>query len=129
MKCHVFQMNIIEIHNTGLYGSCKVEDYKSMTYHHNKKARKIWSDQANAKKARLIAENGERDPFVILDPYIKITIERRATGEDVVIECFEGGRIDNYSVYCDGEPQGIQSITTITKNIRKAIPRFRNMEY
>lgn len=45
-----------------------------------------------------------------------------------MFECFEGNRIDNYSVYCNGEYQGIQSISTITKNIRKALPRFRRMD-
>ena len=69
-----------------------------MTYYANKKARKLWSDQANAKKVRLRMENGERDPLIELDPYIKITIERKATNENVVIECFEGDRIDNYTV-------------------------------
>lgn len=100
-----------------------------MSYRDNRKARKLWSKQAHAVKARNRMENGERDPLVELDPYLKITVERKATGENVVIECFEGDRIDNYSMYCNGEYLGIQSISTITKNIRKAIPRFRRMEY
>jgi len=99
-----------------------------MSYRDNMKARKLWSKQANAAKARNRIENGERDPLVELDPYMKITVERKATGETAVFECFEGNRIDNYSVYCNDEYQGIQSISTITKNIRKAIPRFRRME-
>ena len=100
-----------------------------MVYRHNKKATKLWSDQANAKKARLRMENGEREPLVEIDPYLKITVERRATGEIAIFECLEGDRIDNYSVYCNNEYQGIQSISTLTKNLRKAIPRFRRMEY
>ena len=98
-----------------------------MTYRANKKARKLWSAQAVAKKAALRTERGEREPLVELDHYIKITIERKATGEVAVFECFEGDRIDNYSVYCNNEHQGIQSITTLTKNIRKALPRFRRI--
>jgi hypothetical protein len=84
--------------------------------------------QAVAKKAVLRMEHGQRDPLVHPDCYLKITIERKATGENVTIECFEGDRIDNYSVYCNGVRQGIQSISTLTKNIRKAIPRFRRMD-
>jgi hypothetical protein len=98
-----------------------------MSYHANKKARKLWSDQANAKKARLRLEGNERELIVELDPYMKITVERMATDESVTIECFEGDRIDNYRVYCNNVFQGVQSITTITKNIRKALPRFRQM--
>jgi len=74
-------------------------------------------------------ESGEREPYVEIDPYLKITVERRGTGELAVFECFEGSRIDNYSVYCNDEYQGIQSISTLTKNLRKAIPRFRRMEH
>lgn len=86
--------------------------------------------QAEAKKARLRAEYADEVGSVIeVDHYIKITIERAATKENVVIECFEGDRIDNYSVYVNGGHQGIQSISTLTKNIRKAIPRFRRIDY
>jgi len=99
-----------------------------MTYRANRKARELWSRQANAAKARRRIANGERDPLVELDPYIRITVDRKATGENVVIECFEGDRIDNYRVYCNGEYQGVQSITTLTKNIRKAMPRFRRID-
>lgn len=71
---------------------------------------------------------GWHDKFVDLDPYMKITIDRPATNEHVVIECFEGDRIDNYSVYVNDMHKGIQSISTLTKNIRKALPRFRRMD-
>lgn len=100
-----------------------------MSYHANKKTRMLWSRQANAKKARLRMESaGEVEPLVEIDHYLKITIERPATDEHVVIECFEGDRIDNYSVYVNDEHQGIQSISTLTKNIRKALPRFRRID-
>lgn len=99
-----------------------------MTYRPNKKARKLWSQQANAKKAALRLVGERRDPLADLDPYLKITVERKATGETAVFECFEGDRIDNYRVYCNGEFQGVQSISTITRNIGKALPRFKRME-
>jgi hypothetical protein len=70
-------------------------------------------------------QRSERDPLVDLDPYLKITVGRKATGEIAVFECFEGDRIDNYRVYCNDEFQGVQSIT---KNLRKALPRFRRMD-
>jgi hypothetical protein len=63
-----------------------------------------------------------------IDPYMRTTVERRATGELAVFECFEGTRIDNYSVYCNDRPLGIQGVTTLMTNIRKALPRFRRME-
>lgn len=100
-----------------------------MAYRANKKAREQWSKQAHeAKERKRIANVGEIAPFVEIDPYMKITIERRATNETAVFECFEGDRIDNYAVSCNGKYQGIQSITTLTKNIRKALPRFRRIE-
>lgn len=100
-----------------------------MGYRDNKKARALWSKQAHAAKERVRLEQaGERQPHVEIDPYIKITIERRATNETAVFECFEGDRIDNYRVCCNGEFKGVQSITTLTKNIRKALPRFRRIE-
>ena len=100
-----------------------------MTYRGNKKARKLWSKQAVAKKERLrIESSGEYVSYIEHDPYIKITIERRATGETAVFECLEGDRIDNYTIICNGIHQGIQSMTTLTKNIRKALPRFRRMD-
>ena len=99
-----------------------------MSYRESKKAKKVWSEQANAKKAANRIANGCREPFVEIDPYIKITVFRRATGESVVIECKEGERIDNYSVYCNGEYKGVHGISTVMNNIRKALPRFRRME-
>jgi hypothetical protein len=99
-----------------------------MTYRDNKKARKLWSEQANTKKERLrLDEAVEVAPYIELDPYIKITIERTATNEKAVFECFEGTRIDNYRVYCNDKFQGVQSISILTKNIRKALPRFRRI--
>jgi len=98
-----------------------------MTYRETRKARKMWAENAVAKKAAL-RELEIRDEFIDIDPYIEITIRRRHTGEVAVFECFEGTRIDNYSVYCNEIYQGVQGITTLTSNIRKAIPRFRRID-
>lgn len=104
-----------------------------MVYRVTRKAAKVRSGQAVAAKTRKRIEQGEllsvRPPMAILDPYLEITVRRKATGEEALFECYEGDRIDNYSVYCNGKHQGIQSITTLTQNIRKPIPRFRRMEY
>ena len=98
-----------------------------MTYRDSSKRQKLRSAQGVAKKAALRMDGCHREPLIDLDPYMKITIYRRATNETAVFELFEGDRINNYMVYCNDEPQGIQSITTITKNIRKALPSFRRM--
>jgi hypothetical protein len=100
-----------------------------MTYRANKKRLQQRSAQGVAEKERLRRITaGAVEPYEDPDPYIKITIERRATGETAVFECTEGNAINNYSVTCNGVYQGVQSITTITKNIRKALPSFRRME-
>lgn len=99
-----------------------------MTYRNSSKRQKLRSAQGVAKKAALRMERGHREPLIDLDPYMKITIYRKATNETAVFECFEGSAINNYMVYCNDEPQGIQSVTTITKNIRRALPSFRRME-
>lgn len=96
-----------------------------MTYRASKKARKLWSEQANAAKERKRNIEAEPSPIVFIDHYMKITIERKQTNEVAVFECFEGDRIDNYRVYCNDKFQGVQSITELTKNIRKALPRFK----
>lgn len=88
----------------------------------------LWSQQAVAAKERKRVENAEPRPLYDIDQYMKITIERRGTGETAVFECFEGDRIDNYRVYCNDKFQGVQSITELTKNIRKALPRYRRFE-
>lgn len=97
-------------------------------YYESKKAKKLRSKQAHAAKLRKKLESADPIPLYDIDPYMEITIKRKATDETAVFECFEGTRIDNYRVYCNGIFQGIQSITTLTKNIRKALPRFRRME-
>lgn len=102
--------------------------YKTMVYRATKKARQQWSEHAIARKAQLRIERCQREPYTEIDHYLKITVERRATGEIAVFECFEGTRIDNYTVYCNDIRQGVQSITTLMANIRKALPRFRRME-
>ena len=100
-----------------------------MTYRVNKKALKRRSAQGVTERERLRRERaGDDTPREDIDHYIKITVERRATGETAVFECFEGNRIDNYTVICNGTHQGIQSMSTLTKNIRKALPRFRRMD-
>lgn len=97
-----------------------------MTYRSTRKRRKVWSDHATAARERnRVAKTEPRDP-VEIDPYMRIEITRRGTGEHVVFECFEGSRVDNYSVYCNGKHLGIQSITTLTAGIRKALPAFRS---
>jgi hypothetical protein len=95
-----------------------------MTYRQNKKARKLWSEQANANREAKRIANAEPRPLVDPDPYLKIVIERRATCERAEFECFEGDRIDNYRVYCNGKFIGVKSITELTSNIRKALPRY-----
>ena len=99
-----------------------------MTYRETRKSRKLWSDLALAKKAALRMADCDREPYIEIDHYLKITVERRGTGESAVFECFEGTRIDNYTVYCNDNPQGVQSITTLMANIRKAIPRFKRLD-
>ena len=100
-----------------------------MAYRDSKKALKQISAQGVAEKERLRREAaGDFEPYEDPDPYIRITIYRRATGETAVFECFAGDRIDNYTIICNGIHQGIQSITTLMKNIRKALPRFRRMD-
>ena len=99
-----------------------------MTYRVNKKALKQRSERGVAECERLrIARAGDEAPREDIDFYMKITVERRATNEVAVFELFEGTRIDNYTVICNGLHQGIQSISTLTKNIRKALPRFRRI--
>jgi len=115
--------------NTGLYTPDKVGSVKTMTYRANKKARKLWSLQANAAKERKrLAEKDQHTDFVDIDPYIKITIERRHTKEVAIFECLEGNRIDNYSIYCNDEPIGIHGITFLMNSIRKSLPRFKRFD-
>lgn len=98
-----------------------------MTYRVTRKAAKIHSERQVAAKELRRMGRGPREPYIELDHYMKITVERKSTGEFAVFECFEGDRIDNYSVYCNDRPLGIQSITTLMANIRKALPRFRRI--
>jgi len=99
-----------------------------MAYRENKKALKLRSRLGVAAREAKRAELAKGLPIrEDVDHYIKITIERRATNETAVFELFEGSRIDNYTVICNGKNQGIQSITTLTKNIRKSLPRFRRI--
>ena len=98
-----------------------------MSYRGTKKARKLWSERANAKKEALRENN--RLPVVELPHHhMTITIERHATGEKSIFELYEGSRIDNYSVYVNGSAWGVKGITRIMEGIRKALPRFRAIE-
>lgn len=99
-------------------------------YRETRKRQKIRSLQGVAAKERIRLDNAddrtnEVDPD---DDEIEIVIRRKLTGEVVKFECTRGDRIDNYRVCCDGNFQGIQSMTTLTSNIRKALPAFRRME-
>jgi len=96
-----------------------------MAYRVTKKAGRLWSEQANAIQERKRNAEKAPSPIVFIDPYMKITVERKQTNELAVFECFEGDRIDNYRVYCNDKFLGVQSITELTKNIRKALPRFK----
>lgn len=99
-----------------------------MAYRDTWKRRKVWSQNAVAAKERKRLEGAEPREHVEIDPYIKIEITRRGTGEHVVFECFEGSRVDNYSVHCNGRYLGMQSITTLTTGIRKALPAYRRQK-
>ena len=100
-----------------------------MTYRENKKALKQRSERGVLEKERRRLDRASGEPIrEDIDHYMKITIERRATGEVAMFELTEGDRIDNYAVCCNGVFQGIQSISTLTKNIRMALPRFRRMD-
>ena len=94
-----------------------------MSYRETAKRRKIWSIRANAKKAENRIKPPAQ-PIAKIDHDLKITVERSGTGEKAIYVCTQGDRIDNYSVCCNGKYQGIQSITTITSNLRKALPSF-----
>ena len=96
-----------------------------MSYRETKKARKLWSEQSNASQERKRDADKIPSTIVFIDSYMKITVERKQTNELAVFECLEGDRIDNYRVYCNDKFIGVQSITELTKNIRKALPRFK----
>ena len=94
------------------------------------KRQKIRSLQGVAARELIRLANAE-DRTNELDPdddEIEIIIRRKLTGEVAKFECTRGDRITNYRVYCNGEFKGIQSMTTLTANIRKALPAFRRME-
>lgn len=97
-----------------------------MTYRVSKKRRKLWSIQANEKKARNRLGNSESRPMPVeIDPYIRIEIYRRHTDEIAIFECGEGTRIDNYSVTCGDTYLGIMGISELSRRIGKALPSFR----
>lgn len=66
--------------------------------------------------------------YVEIDPYIRITIERRHTNENIVFECHEGTQINNYRVYCGGDHLGVMGISILMRRIGKALPSFRRMD-
>lgn len=98
-----------------------------MTYRATNKARKLWSERANAKRDRLRMERPAPPPPTE-DDHITIEIRRKLTGEVAQFELLAGDRIDNYSVYCNGRHLGIMGITRVCEGIRKALPRARVMD-
>ena len=98
-------------------------------YRNTSKRQKIRSLQGVAARERNRIANAE-DISGWIDPEedeIEIFVKRKLTGEEAHFVCTRGDRIDNYMVYCNGKYQGVQSITTLTKNIRKALPAFRQI--
>jgi|GEM_PF-3493793 len=93
-----------------------------MTYRATDKATKVWSEQANAKQARSRLEDAEVRAMPVED-FITIAISRKLTGETALFELYPGDRSDNYTVYCNGERQGVMGITRVSVGIRKALPR------
>ena len=93
-----------------------------MTYRATRKARKMWSERANAKRERLRSEDADGRSMPIED-FITIEICRKLTGETALFELYPGDRCDNYTVYCNGERQGVMGMTRVAEGIRKALPR------
>ena len=93
-----------------------------MGYRHTRKAKKLWSERALAKKERLRMAHSEPRPMPIEDE-ITIEIQRKLTGEHVQFRLEPGDRCDNYRVYVDGKLHGIMGITRVCEGIRKALPR------
>lgn len=98
-----------------------------MTYRATSKARKLWSERANAAKERKRMEQPAPPPPPE-DDHITIDVKRKLTGETARFELLPGDRIDNYSVYCNGRHLGIMGITRVCEGIRKALPRARIFE-
>lgn len=98
-----------------------------MTYRATKKAKKLWSERANAAKERKRLANAEPLP-PMQDDHITIDVRRKLTGEIAQFELLPGDRIDNYSVYCNDKWLGIMGITKVCEGIRKALPRARIMD-
>ena len=98
-----------------------------MGYRDTSKRQKVRSMQGAKARERIRLQNTD-DRTNELNPdedEIEIIIRRKLTGEEAKFRCTRGSRIDNYQVYCNGEYQGVQSMTTLTNNIRKALPAFR----
>lgn len=98
-----------------------------MAYRATRKARKLWSERANAAKERKRLARAEPPP-PCEDDHITIEVRRKLTGETARFELLPGDRIDNYSVYCNEKWLGIMGITRVCEGIRKALPRVRIME-
>lgn len=100
-----------------------------MTYRKTSKARKVWSEQAHAKKEKLrLASAPECCIEPEIDRTILITIERPGLNEKAEFQLLEGTQINNYSVYCNGKSLGVMGITKVMEGIRKALPAFRRMD-
>ena len=96
-----------------------------MTYRQTNKRKelnKLWSVRANAKQAKRRQALAEPCATQAHDRSIHITIERPGTNETARFELLSGNRIDNYSVYCNGQHLGIMGITRVMAGIRKALP-------
>lgn len=98
-----------------------------MSYRATRKAKKLWSDRANAKRGRLRMEGAPIADAIPEDDHITITVTRKLTGEVARFDLLPGDRIDNYSVYCDERWLGVMGITRVCEGIRKALPRLRDM--
>lgn len=99
-----------------------------MTYRATKKAKKVWSEQALAKRERIRLSEGARNIEPEIDRTIYITIERPGLGEKAEFQLLEGTQINNYMVYCNGKSRGVMGITKVMEGIRKALPAFRRMD-
>lgn len=97
-----------------------------MTYRTTSKAKKLWSERANAARERKrLASGGPLPPPPPINDEITITVTRKLTGEVARFELLPGDRADNYSVYCNDRYLGIMGITRVCEGIRKALPRAR----
>jgi|SRR5690606_1081552 len=99
-----------------------------MAYRETAKAKKVWSEQALAKKARIRGAGDARPAEIEIDRTIIITVERPGLGERAEFQLLEGTQVNNYRVYCNGRCRGVMGITRVMEGIRKALPAFRRFD-